>query len=31
VKASRVSGVNPSFSRASVAVIRYGLALVFII
>ena len=32
VKSSRVSGVNPSFSRASVAVIRYGLrAVVFII
>lgn len=31
-KASRVSGVNPSFSRASVALIRYGLrAVVFII
>lgn len=31
VKASRVSGVNPSFSRASVAVMRYGLrAVVFI-
>ncbi len=29
VKSSRVSGVNPSFSKASVAVIRYGLALVF--
>ena len=31
VKSSRVSGVNPSFSRASVAVMRYGLrAVVFI-
>ena len=31
-KTSRVSGVNPSFSKASVALIRYGLrAVVFII
>jgi len=30
VNCSRVSGVNPSFSKASVAVIRYELALVFI-
>ena len=31
VNCSRVSGVNPSFSRASVAVMRYGLrAVVFI-
>jgi len=30
VKSSRVSGVNPSFSKASVAVMRYGFTLVFI-
>ena len=31
VKSSRVSGVNPSFSRASVAVIRYGFCFVVFI
>ena len=31
VKSSRLSGVNPSFSRASVAVIRYGFCFVVFI
>ena len=30
VNCSRVSGVNPSFSKASVAVMRYGFTLDFI-
>jgi hypothetical protein len=31
VNCSRVSGVNPSFSKASEAEMRYGFTLVFII